>query len=108
MSILYHFGNIDATVHLCYNLNIMAKTIENRIAALEARNKRVESDKAWETSWTRKIAIMVLTYLTIVAYLYFVIHIDPWLNALVPVTGFFLSTLTISYLKNIWTSNRSK
>lgn len=51
---------------------------------------------------------MVLTYLTIVAYLYFVIHIDPWLNALVPVTGFFLSTLTVSYLKDIWTNNRTK
>jgi len=79
----------------------MAKTIEDRIVALETRNKRVEGDKAWETSWTRKIAIMVLTYLTIVAYLHFVIHINPWLNALVPVAGFFLSTLTVSYLKDI-------
>lgn len=86
----------------------MAKTIESRITALEARNKRVESDKAWETSWTRRIAIMVLTYLTIVAYLHFVIHIDPWLNALVPVAGFFLSTLTIGYLKTTWTNTRSK
>lgn len=84
----------------------MAKTIENRIAALEARNKRVETDKAWETSRTRKIAIMVLTYLTIVVYLYFVIHINPWLNALVPVAGFFLSTLTVGYLKDIWVDRR--
>ncbi len=86
----------------------MTKTIEDRIAALETRNKRVENDKAWETSWTRKIAIMALTYLTIVAYLHFVMHAEPWLNALVPVTGFFLSTLTISYLKNIWTNHRRK
>ena len=84
------------------------RTIEDRVAILEARNKRVESDKAWETSWDRKVAIMILTYLTIVAYLYFIVHIEPWLNALVPVAGFFLSTLTIGYFKNIWVKKRLK
>jgi hypothetical protein len=83
-------------------------SLEARIAALEARNRRVENDKSWEISWTRRIAIMVLTYLTIVAYLHFVVKIDPWLNALVPVTGFFLSGLTISYLKNNWLRRRRK
>jgi hypothetical protein len=85
----------------------MAKNIQNlekRIAQLEARNEKVEADKAWETSWVRKIAIMVLTYLVVVSYLQFVVHIDPWVNAVVPVVGFFLSTLTISVLKKIWLS----
>ncbi len=77
-------------------------TLEERLVALEERNKRVEADKGWETSWTRKIAIMVLTYLVVVSYLHFVIHIDPWLNALVPVIGFTLSTLTVSLLKTYW------
>lgn len=81
-------------------------SLEKRIEIIEARNKRVEADKAWETSWTRKISIAVLTYLVVVAYLHFVIKIDPWLNAFVPVTGFLLSTLTISYLKKLWTENR--
>ena len=75
-----------------------------RIEKLEARNKRVEADKAWETSWARKLAIMVLTYLVVVSYLHFVIHIDPWLNALVPVIGFALSTITISAFKSWWIS----
>lgn len=79
------------------------KSLEDRIAQLEARNQRVETDKAWETSWTRRLAIMILTYLVVVAYLHFVIRINPWLNALVPVVGFLLSTLTISYLKSLWT-----
>lgn len=56
-------------------------SLEKRIEIIEARNKRVEADKAWETSWTRKISIAVLTYLVVVAYLHFVIKIDPWLNA---------------------------
>lgn len=84
------------------------ETIEDRLAALETRNKRVESDKAWETSWARKISIAVLTYLVVVTYLYFVIKIDPWLNALVPVVGFLLSTLTVSYLKKLWIEKEKK
>lgn len=35
--------------------------LEKRVEAIEERNKRVETDKAWETSWTRRICIMVLT-----------------------------------------------
>ena len=30
---------------------------------IEKRNKRVEGDKAWETSTLRKILIIVLTYI---------------------------------------------
>ena len=81
-------------------------SLEKRIEQIEERNNRVEADKAWETSWTRKISIAVLTYLVVVAYLHFVIKIDPWLNALVPVVGFLLSTITISYLKQLWINNR--
>ena len=80
--------------------------LERRISTLEARNKRVESDKGWETSWTRKLSIMALTYLVVVSYLKFVVHIDPWINAVVPVIGFFLSTLTISIIKKYWISRR--
>lgn len=84
----------------------MKKTIEERLTEIEARNKRVENDKAWETSWTRRIGIMILTYLVVAAYLYFVVHIDPWINALVPVMGFILSTFTVSLLKAYWLRNQ--
>ena len=77
-------------------------SLEERIAALEARNVRVEEDKAWETSWVRRLSIALLTYLTVVCYLHFVIHVEPWLNALVPVLGFGLSTLTLRYIKRFW------
>lgn len=80
--------------------------IIRRIERLETRNKKVESDKAWETSWTRRSSIMLLTYIVVVSYLYFVIHIDPWVNALVPVFGFFLSTLSISLVKKYWLDER--
>lgn len=76
--------------------------IEKRIAAIELRNRNVETEKAWETSWTRRLSIMALTYAVVVCYLYFVVHIDPWINALVPVIGYFLSTLTIGLIKQAW------
>ncbi len=85
----------------------MSKSIEERLKIIESRNERVELDKAWETSWTRRVGIMILTYFVIVSYLYFVVHIEPWINALVPVIGFLLSTLTVSILKNWWLSKRS-
>lgn len=80
--------------------------LTDRITTLEERNKRVETDKAWETSWTRKISIMILTYFIVVSYLAFVVHVDPWINAVVPVVGFFLSTLTISVIKKFWTNSK--
>jgi len=83
------------------------KELLNRIEKLESRNQRVENDKLWETSWARRLAIMLLTYIIVVTYLKFVVHVDPWINALVPVLGFFLSTLTISLLKTLWLQNRT-
>lgn len=83
------------------------KSLAERVTALEARNTRVESDKAWETSWIRRVAIMVLTYLTVVAYFHFVLRVEPWLNALLPVIGFALSTLTVAILKNLWLHRRT-
>ncbi|HEX5456123.1 MAG TPA: hypothetical protein VFW77_02030 [Candidatus Saccharimonadales bacterium] len=82
----------------------MAKNLEERIAAIEARNKKVEADKAWELSWTRRIAITVLIYLVIGVYLRFVVHISPWINGLVPVIGYFISTVTMQKLKQWWTN----
>ena len=36
--------------------------LEKRIDDIEKRNKKVEGDKAWETSTLRKVLIVVLTY----------------------------------------------
>jgi len=68
------------------------------------RNKKVELDKAWETSKTRRIIIAFLTYFVVVIFLFFIQVPNPWLNALVPTIGFILSTLTLSFFKRIWIS----
>ena len=78
------------------------KDLEKRLEAIEKRNKKVELDKAWETSWTRRLSIAALTYVVIVIYLVFIDNDKPYINALVPVVGFILSTLALSWIKDIW------
>lgn len=78
------------------------ETLEKRVIKIENRNKRVEQDKTWETSYSRRILLVVFTYLTISLYMKFVLSIEPWLNAIIPTLGFFLSTLTLPLFKTLW------
>ncbi len=78
------------------------KKLEERIKKIESRNLRVEKDKAWEISLARKMLLIVFTYLMIALYMRFVLNIDPWLNAIIPTLGFYLSTLTLPFFRKIW------
>ena len=84
----------------------MSKNLEKRIEAIETRNKRVELDKAWETSIFRKALIAILTYTVIVIFMISADIDKPFISALVPTVGFLLSTLTISRLKSWWIRNQ--
>ena len=42
----------------------MEKELKKEIEEIKIRNKRVEKDKEWETSYTRKICIAILTYMS--------------------------------------------
>ena len=77
--------------------------VEEEIKKIQERNKRLENDKAWETSWTRRICIMVLTYIVVICYSYIVKNFDSiFLSSLVPVIGFTLSTLSLKLVRKIW------
>ncbi|MFA5070298.1 MAG: hypothetical protein WC528_03370 [Patescibacteria group bacterium] len=80
--------------------------IEKEIRTIKERNRRVELDKAWETSWIRKIIIFILTYLIIVIFMYFSRLPNPFVNAIVPALAFVLSNLTLSFFKNFWLKNK--
>ena len=82
------------------------KEFEKRIKDIENRNKRVEGDKAWETSNLRKILIIILTYIFAVLYLKIADTTNPFLGAVVPCVGFFLSTQTLNIIKKKWLSRR--
>ena len=77
--------------------------LESEIIKIKQRNKKVELDKKWETSWTRKICIGILTYIVVIIYSYIVRNYDNiFLSSLVPVIGFILSTLSLKYIRKIW------
>ena len=82
--------------------------LEKEIDKLKERNKRVELDKSWETSSTRRGLLVIFTYLAIGLYLSAINVQNPWLNAIVPSFGFLLSTLTLPYFKNLWIKLSSK
>ncbi len=75
---------------------------EKEINLIKERNKKVETNKAWETSKTRRGLLILFTYLAIGFY-FNAIRIDrPWQNAIVPALAFLLSTLTLPFFKNLW------
>lgn len=82
--------------------------LQKEIEEIKSRNKRVEADKAWETSWSRKVLILVLTYIVVVTFFFVAKLPDPFVNALVPAVAFVLSTLTIPLFKTRWLRNIHK
>ena len=80
----------------------MVTKAERDIAAIKARNARVEEDKAWETSVARKVLIALLTYAVIVLFFLSAHLPNPWVNAIVPTVGFVLSTLSLPMFKKLW------
>ena len=80
--------------------------IDREISLIKERNRRVELDKAWETSWTRRLFIVALTYLFAGIWLVLIRDPFPWVKSLLPVIGYILSTLTIPILKKWWLVRR--
>ena len=73
--------------------------VEHELAAIRNRNHRVESNKAWETSRVRLFSITAITYVTMVLVFLVLGSNRPLVDALIPTTGFFLSTLSLSFLR---------
>lgn len=76
--------------------------IEKRLGAIEDRNRKVELDKAWETSWVRRVSVGVLTYIVVTGYLFAINNDKPLVNAAVPAVGYLLSTLLLKGIRNTW------
>ena len=75
---------------------------EALLREIQARNRRVEIDKAWETSKTRLFAIMVITYIVAVIFLWAIGAPRAWVSAGMPVIGYVLSTLSLPIIKTWW------
>lgn len=76
--------------------------VEKEIEKINQRNRRVEVDKAWETSWTRKVVVAFLTYAVVVLFFVFAKLPDPFVNSIVPTLAFIISTSSLPLFKKIW------
>lgn len=76
--------------------------IEKEIEIIKERNRRVEADKGWEVSWTRRAFIMAVTYFIAALWLSLIDETDFWLKAAVPAGGYLLSTLSLPFIKKWW------
>lgn len=80
--------------------------LDQELQTIKDRNTKVEADKAWETSWLRAFIIAISTYVIAGVTLQLVGVSRPWLTALVPTLGFYLSTLTLAPVKRWWLRKR--
>lgn len=76
--------------------------LEHAIERIEERNRRVDADKAWERSWTRRLFIAALTYVFAILVLQSINTPNVHLAAIWPPIGYLLSTLTLPPLKRWW------
>ena len=76
--------------------------LENEIQKIKERNTRVEADKAWEVSWSRKVVIAGVTYVAIALFLLVTNFEKPWEGAIIPTVGFLLANMSIPFFKNLW------
>jgi len=82
--------------------------LNKEIELIKERNKRVGADKAWETSKTRVLSILVMTYI-ITAIVFCIIGIRNFLlNALIPTVAFYLSTQSLPFIKKVWINKFNK
>lgn len=75
--------------------------LEQMVEQIESRNKKVEADKAWETSWPRRVIMAILTYLVVVIFMIYIKIENPLTAAVIPTLGFVLSTLSLPFFKGI-------
>jgi hypothetical protein len=80
--------------------------IEKQFDIIRQRNRRVEADKAWEVSWTRRLLLAVIVYIFAGAWLLAIHDSMPLLKALIPVAGYVLSTLSLPFIKRNWLKQR--
>lgn len=84
----------------------MDNELKSEIQKIKERNRRVELDKAWEVSWTRRIFILTMTFIIASIWLYVIRETNIFLKAMVPTIGYLLSTLSIPQIKKMWMSKQ--
>ncbi len=84
------------------------KQLEAEVEQIKVRNRRVEADKAWETSWARRIFISASTYILIAIFLAVLGVEQPFISAIIPALAYLISTLSLGLLKSWWLKKSSE
>lgn len=92
--------------HNLAELERKIEQLEAAITTIQARNEKVEADKAWEMSSSRVFVICLVTYGLAALVLYGIGVSNYLLSALIPTLGFLLSTLTLPQVKKLWLLKR--
>lgn len=80
--------------------------LEKEIEKIKERNRRVEGDKAWETSWTRRIFLAISTYILVSIFLIAIGVAKPFISAIIPAIAYLISTFSLGILKSWWLQRR--
>lgn len=79
--------------------------LREEVRDIRARNERVEREKGWETSWTRRCVIAGATWLAAWLWLLSLGVANATGHALVPAAAYMLSTLSLPFVKSWWMRN---
>lgn len=82
--------------------------LKQEIEKIKLRNKKVEKDKAWETSLTRTLFVAISTYILVFIFMYLINDPYPYYKAFIGAASYFISTLTYRVLKNWWLKKKEK
>ncbi len=86
----------------------MMLNMEETLQAIVDRNKRVEAEKAWEVSFTRRAFLAVLTYVTAALLLSLLGQERVLLLSFIPAISYVFSTLTLPWMKRFWMRSQRK
>ena len=78
------------------------KELRAEIEKIKERNRRVEADKAWETSRTRNIFIALSSFVLIYIVMRQVNADHPLANAVLASLAYYFSTLSYGAIKSWW------
>ena len=72
------------------------------ITEILERNQKVELDKKWELSLTRKIFIALIIYFFSVLFLAIIKTENFFKASIIPTSGYLFSTFSLNPIRSIW------
>eukprot|EP01041_Mallomonas_annulata_P010036 gene10036-20898_t len=73
-----------------------------RLDTLDHRHALDDKGKKFDSSWTRVLIIMAITYVSLSNYMHLIGVGDPLRGAVVPTIGFYLSTWSLCFMRKLW------